>query len=124
MSPGNVLPPGGESLPRSLFGRPTRRSYRAAVAEVIRNVKSRHRLSNEALGDVIGCHEDTVGNAENESGDLNPVTLLNLAYAFGEEAIEPVRQLYLCAPVEPVTALDRITRIEAETAMLRKDLTA
>ena len=109
----------GES---SLFGRPTRRGYRSAVAEIVRNVKARHRLSNEDLADVIGCHRDTVENAENEISSLEAVTLLNIAYEFGEDAIEPVRQLYLCAPAEPVTPTDRLDRIEAEARMLRKEL--
>lgn len=87
----------------SLFGRPSSRSYRIAVAQTIRDVKARHKLSNERLAEIIGCSEQTAANAENECGDLSPVTLLSIAYAFGEEAIDPVRQLYLCAPSEPQT---------------------
>jgi DNA-binding XRE family transcriptional regulator len=118
----NVFPLGGETFPRSLFGRPTRGSYRAAVAQIIRDVKSQHKLSNVALADVVGVHEDTIENAENEAGNLDPVTLLNIAYAFGEDAIAPVRELYLCAPADPPTPVDRLARIEAETAMLRREL--
>lgn len=105
-----VFPLGEETLPRSLFGRPTRRGYRAAVAQIIRDVKARHALSNEALADEIGCHKDTVANAEDEVGNLDPVTLLNIAFRFGEEAIRPVRQLYLCAPVDPPTKNGLIRR--------------
>jgi transcriptional regulator with XRE-family HTH domain len=100
----NVLPLGAESsLPRSLFGRPAKGTYRAAVAQIIRDVKARQKLSNERLGEIIGCSGDTVSNAENEIGNLDAVTLLSIAYAFGEDAIGPVRQLYLCSPVEPPT---------------------
>jgi transcriptional regulator with XRE-family HTH domain len=107
----NVLPlPSESSLPRSLFGRPAKGSYRAAVAQIIREVKARHKLSNERLAEILGCHGDTVSNAENENGDLAAVTLLSIAYAFGEEAIEPVRSLYLCAPVEPQTKDSLIKR--------------
>jgi transcriptional regulator with XRE-family HTH domain len=97
-----------ETIGRSLFGRPASRSYRAAVAQTIRDIKSRQRLSNEALAEIVGCAEQTIANAENEVGDLTAVILLNLAYAFGEDAIEPVRQLYLCAPAEPKSILSEI----------------
>jgi DNA-binding XRE family transcriptional regulator len=77
-------------------------------------VKAVHGLSNEGLADEIGCHKDTVANAEDEVGNLDPVTLLNIAYAFGEEAIEPVRELYLCAPPQveesPSQKVDRLHR--------------
>jgi DNA-binding XRE family transcriptional regulator len=88
---------------RSLFGRPSSRSYRVAVAQIIRDVKASNKLSNERLAELIGCSEQTVANAENECGDLTAVILLSIGYAFGEEAIDPVRSLYLCAPVEMAT---------------------
>jgi DNA-binding XRE family transcriptional regulator len=90
-------------MPRSLFGRPSNRSYKTAVAQIIRDVKSANKLSNERLAELIGCSETTVFNAENEACDLAAVSLLNIAYAFGEEAIEPVRALYLCAPSDQPT---------------------
>jgi len=101
----NVLRPAPETFTRSLFGRPSSGSYRAAVAQVLREVKARHKLSNERLAEIVGCSEQTIANAEAERAEnnLNPVTLLNIAYAFGEDAIDPVRQLYLCAPVEAPT---------------------
>ena len=103
MSAPNVLYRLPETFSRSLFGRPTSGSYRAAIAQVIRDVKARHKLSNERLAEIIGCSEQTIANAETDRAEnnLNPVTLLNIAYAFGEEAIDPVRTLYLCAPVDP-----------------------
>jgi DNA-binding XRE family transcriptional regulator len=107
---------------RSLFGRPSSRSYRIAVAQTIRDVKARHKLSNERLAELIGCSEQTVANAENECGDMQAVTLLSLGYAFGEEAIAPVRALYLCAPTEQPTIADRLDRIEREAAAIRREL--
>jgi DNA-binding XRE family transcriptional regulator len=107
---------------RSLFGRPSSRSYRIAIAQVIRDVKARHKLSNERLGELIGCSEQTAANAENECGDLSPVTLLSIAYAFGEEAIAPVRSLYLCAPAEQPTIADRLDRIEREASAIRREM--
>jgi DNA-binding XRE family transcriptional regulator len=111
-------------MPRSLFGRPSNGSYKAAVAQVIRDVKAKNKLSNERLADLIGCSETTVFNAENEACDLAAVTLLNIAYAFGEEAIQLVRDLYLCAPAEQPTAETRLNRIEREINALRKEIDA
>lgn len=123
-SSADVLYPQPETFSRSLFGRPTSGSYRAAIAQIIRDVKARHRLSNERLAEIVGCSEQTIANAETDRAEnnLNPVTLLNLAYAFGEDAIDPVRQLYLCAPSEPPTVADRLDRIERETAMIRREV--
>lgn len=125
-SASDVLYPQPESFSRSLFGRPSSGSYRAAVAQVLREVKARHKLSNERLAEIVGCSEQTIANAETERAEnnLNPVTLLNIAYAFGEEAIEPVRALYLCAPVEQPTADTRLNRIEREINALRKEIGA
>ncbi|WP_028970134.1 helix-turn-helix transcriptional regulator [Sphingomonas sp. URHD0057] len=122
----DVLYRAPETFSRSLFGRPSSGSYRAAVAQVIREVKARHKLSNERVAELVGCSEQTIANAETDRAEnnLNPVTLLNIAYAFGEEAIEPVRALYLCAPTEEVTAETRLNRIEREVNALRKEIDA
>lgn len=123
-SAANVFPSGEESFPRSLFGRPTRKAYRAAVAQVIREVKARERLTNEALADMIGCHKDTVENAENEVGSLDPVTLLSIAYAYGEASIAPVRELYLCAPpLDRPSREERYRRVYAELGALEREET-
>lgn len=61
----NVLP---------LFDPPRQKSYRAAVAQIIRELKAREGLTNVALGEELGCSGETIGNAENEHTDLNAVT--------------------------------------------------
>lgn len=114
----NVVPPSQESFPRSLFGRPSSRSYKSAVAEVIRTVKAQHGLNNERLAELVGCDKDTIGNAEDEKNNLNAVTLFSIAYAFGEEAIDPIRLLYLCKPVDPPSRADRFRRIRKELTEL------
>lgn len=108
-------------MPRSLFGSPTRSAYRAAVAQVVRDVKAGNGLSNERLAERLRCSESTIFNAENENGNLDPVTLLTVAFEFGEAAIEPVRALYLCAPVEEPTLADRLRRIRGELAAIEKE---
>lgn len=95
-----------------LFGRVKRESYRKAIAQIIRSVKAAEKLSNEQLGEELGVSDQTIANAENEAGNLDAVTLLNIALIYGEDAIEPVRQLYLCAPAEEPTAAEREKAVE------------
>lgn len=106
----NVIPYGEETFPRSLFGKPSRRAYRAAVKEIILEIQRRKNWSSLELADFLGCHKDTIENVLEESSSLDVITLLNIAYAFGEEAIRPVRELYLCAPVDKLTKDDHIRR--------------
>ena len=110
----NIYPPETETLPRSLFGRPTRKAYRAAVKQIVLDVQARKGLSDLELADLIGCHKETVENARNEVNSLDVLTLLNIGYAFGEEAIHPVRNLYLFAAVEELTPRERIARATRE----------
>jgi DNA-binding XRE family transcriptional regulator len=118
----NTYPRTEETFPGSLFGRPSRRSYRAAVKQIVLDVKARYSLSSEDLAERIGVSKDTVDNAENEVSSLEAVTLFSIAYAFGEEAIEPVRQLYLCAPTEETTAPEDAAEIAALAHRLVKRL--
>lgn len=74
-------------------GRPTRNAYRAAVAKVVRDVKSREGLGNVELADRIGCSDDTIANAEGEKHNFDPVLLLNLEHEFGAGTIDPVLEL-------------------------------
>lgn len=113
MSGGNVLPQGAAGLP--LFEAPRQKTFRAAIAKIIRSIKAAHSLSNVELAETIGCCADTVSNAENENNDLSAVLLLRLAFHFGEAAIDPVRQLYLCRhESERKTVADRLREILAE----------
>jgi len=112
----NTYPLGAERLPRSLFGKPTRAVYRSAVKQIILDVQARNGLSDLELADLIGCGKDTIENARNEDNSLDVLTLLNIAYAFGEEAIQPVRNLYLFAAVEEMTPAERIERANREIA--------
>ena len=116
----SVLQPSQQSsdFSRVLLGAPTRGAYRAAVAVIIRDLKAVHGLSNERLAEKLRCSESTIFNAENENGNLDPVTLLTIAFEYGEQAIEPVRQLYLCAASEEPDAL---TLIERGMALLRRE---
>jgi transcriptional regulator with XRE-family HTH domain len=109
------------TMPRSLFGSPTRAAYRAAVAQIIRDAKARNGLSNERLAERLRCSESTIFNAENENGNLDAVTLLTIAFEFGEETIAPVRNLYLCAPPSDETMTEKRRRLIRELAALEDD---
>lgn len=126
-SAANVFPRTEENLPRSLFGKPKSRSYRAACKQIVLDVQARQRLSDQELADIIGCHKDTIQNVKEEACDLSAVTLLIIAYAFGEESIRPVRELYLCKPAEQPTALSEIEKARqalnaAEKIITERDL--
>lgn len=115
MTNGNVLP---------LFDPPRKMSYRSAVAHIIRNLKAEHGLSNVKLADLLDCSDETISNAENENTDLNAVTLLRIAYRFGEAAIDPVRELYLCRHAEPETLSDKLDGLQSQIDAIRKELAA
>jgi DNA-binding XRE family transcriptional regulator len=109
--------PQSSEMSHTLFGRPSGRSYRRAVADIIRNVKASKKIRAED----IGCSETTVYNAENENGDLSAVTLLSIAFKYGEDAIAPVRELYLCAAPEKPTRQERFRRLHAEIDALERE---
>jgi uncharacterized protein (DUF433 family) len=119
---GNVYPIPKETFPGSLFGKPTRKGYRAAIKSIVLGIQAAKGWDDQELADFIGCGKETIENARTEAHSLDVLTLLNIAYAFGENAIQPVRDLYLCKPVEPLGILDRVERIEAEAAALRRQL--
>lgn len=106
-----------------LFGRVANRDYRTAVADTIRELKAEKGLTNERLAEKLGCSEGTIANAENENGNLDPVTMLNLGAMFGgERRIRRILALINGSPDEPPTIVDRLTRIEREAAAIRKEL--
>jgi transcriptional regulator with XRE-family HTH domain len=73
--------------------RPTQAAYRQRCADVVRRLKLEHNLTNEELGDRLGCSDETISNVENMRTNLNPVTLLNIDFEFGAGTIDPIREL-------------------------------
>jgi transcriptional regulator with XRE-family HTH domain len=118
----NSYPRTEETFPASLFGRPSRDTYRAAVKQVVLDVKSRSGFDSEQLGEKLGVSKDTVENAEKMVSSLEAVTLLKIAFFYGEEVIAPVRALYLCAPTEHPSINDRLDRIEREARAIRSEV--
>lgn len=119
-SAANLYPRTEETFPASLFGAPKRDSYRAAVKQVILDVKALSGFDSEQLGEKLGISKDTVENAENQVCSMEAVTLLKIAFHYGEDAINPVRQLYLCAPASDETTTDKRRRLIRELAALEE----
>lgn len=68
---------------------PTRNELRDALAQIIRSVQSEHRLTDEALADVLGVSKGTIANVRNERTDLNQETIAKLGARFGPECLDP-----------------------------------
>ena len=95
--------------------RPTQNAYRQRCADVVRKLKATHSLTNEELGDRLGCSDETISNVENQRTNLNPVTLLNIDYEFGAGTIDPIRELSGARGV-PVGAICDTDALPALTA--------
>jgi hypothetical protein len=117
----NEYPVNAKSISPSLFGKPTKRSIRAAVKQMILDVQASNGLSDEELAEVIGGCKETVANWRDEAATMNTEALLVFAYSFGEEAIAPLRNLYLCAPPSDETKVEKRRRLIRELAALEDD---
>jgi uncharacterized protein (DUF433 family) len=115
---GNVYPIPKETFPGSLFGKPTRKGYRAAIKSIVLGIQAAKGWDDQELADFIGCGKETIENARTEAHSLDVLTLLNIAYAFGESAVQPVRDLYLCKPVDAETVPEKRRRLLRDLQML------
>lgn len=104
-----------------LFGPPSQKAYRAATSRDLREIRAKERLTNADLADALGCSHQTIVNALAEENDLNAVTVLRLAFVFGEEAISNIRSLYLCAAREPESISEKRRRLINELAALEDE---
>lgn len=111
----NVLP---------LYDPPRQKTFRAAVAKIIRDVKAREGLSNVEFAEAIGCCADTIGNAENENNDLSGVTLLRIGFEFGEDAIGPALELFRRRYEQPRTLAERFEAARVELELIGRELAA
>lgn len=94
-----------------MFGPPRQKTFRDAVAKMLRDVMSKHDLKPVELAEEIGACKDALDNWLAGENDMKAVTLLRIAYEFGEDAIAPVRELYLCRHVAPPTVEDHAKAI-------------
>jgi transcriptional regulator with XRE-family HTH domain len=91
-------------------GTVTTKSYRNAVAEIIRTLQLLHDLTDLDLAERIGCSVGTVRNARNEECDLGAVYLSRIEAAFGTGSIDPYLRLAgsRCAPIEADESADAL----------------
>lgn len=75
-------------------GRPTKSSYQSAVKKIIETVGA--GLTDVELAEKLGCSDTTISNARNKKGSLCAVTLANIGYEFGHDAILPFAELFDC----------------------------
>ena len=73
--------------------RPTKKSYRAAVKQIILNLQADHGLNDPELAERLGCSGPTVANVRKELTNLDGVTLANIEYEFGPGALDPLLAL-------------------------------
>jgi transcriptional regulator with XRE-family HTH domain len=92
--------------------------YQAAVSRVILEIRAEYGYkSAEALADKVGCSKSTILNGENGTGNLDAVTLLNLAMFHGGEArLKRVIGLINGCPPKQLTPFERIARANREIA--------
>jgi len=103
-----------------LFGRISSRDYRGAVAQIVREIKAERGYTNERLAEILGCSETTVYNAENENGNLDGVTMLNLgAMCGGMKRLRRIEALVNGNPPEPRTEDDELADIELRIGAFR-----
>jgi hypothetical protein len=125
----NVLadPDGFEqtAVQRVLFQRPKEDDYKKAVRQILLTIKAAHGYSNAEIAKALGCSIGTVKNAVKDYPPhcLDAVTLLNIAWIFKEQAIAPVRALYLCNPADAPTIADDFDDLRARLNALEKRTT-
>ena len=125
----NVLATGTEPFQSSdpmpgLFKQVRDKDYQSVVSRIILEIRAEYGYkSAEALADKIGCSKSTVLNGENGTGNLDPVTLLNLALFHGGEArLKRVLALINGHPPKPMTPFERIARANREIASALNEL--
>lgn len=74
-------------------GRPTKKSYRQAVKQIVLDIQAQHGLNDEELAERVGCSGPTIANARREANNLDGVTLASFEFEFGPGAIDPFMAL-------------------------------
>lgn len=104
-------------------------AYRAAVEEILRQIRRATGLSDARLAALIGCSASTVRNARSGHTSLDPALLLRIEQEFGPGAIDPFLALANLRAVplpqantigDPalaiVTALHRIIEVQSASS--------
>lgn len=78
-------------LPRA--PRPTKKSYRAALKQIVLDIQAEEGLNDAELAERLSCSAPTIANVRKELNNLDGVTLANIEYEFGPGAIDPFMSL-------------------------------
>jgi transcriptional regulator with XRE-family HTH domain len=71
------------------MARPTKKSYRAAIKQIVLDLQAQHGLNDPELAERLGCSAPTIANARKELTNLDGVTLANIEFEFGPSALDP-----------------------------------
>ena len=88
---------------------PDTKSYRAAIAAIIRDIQHRARETDQQTADRLGVSVGTIRNARDEKADLSGLTLAKIGSLYGNEALAPfaalsARECDVCENVIPSMA--------------------
>ncbi len=67
--------------------------YREAVAEILRNVQSDHKVTLAEIAEKIDVSLGTISNAANKKADLSSIFLNRIGRMFGPDALDPYARL-------------------------------
>jgi hypothetical protein len=101
---------------------PGQKSLRDAIARCVKKVQADHDLDDDELEEKLLCSDETLRNARNKKHTLGTVSIMRLAYFYGEDAIEPImaltRRHY---NPEPETTAEKRKRLIRELAALEEE---
>lgn len=69
-------------------------SYRDAIAEILRNIQSEHKVTLLEIADATDISLGTVSNAANKKADLNSIYMHRLGKVYGPCTLDPYHRLH------------------------------
>jgi hypothetical protein len=101
---------------------PNQNILRDAIAKVVKKIQADKDLDDCELEEKLLCSDETLRNARNKKHTLSIVSVMRLAYFYGEDVIEPIlavaRREY--AP-EPETISEKRRRLIRELQALEDE---
>jgi DNA-binding XRE family transcriptional regulator len=100
--------------------------YQREVSRLILEIRAEYGYkSADEMAKKVGCSKGTILNGENGTGNIDAVTLLNIALAHGGEfRLKRILALINGCPPPPVTPFERIARANREIASALHQLEA
>ena len=100
--------------------------YQREVSRLLLEIRAEYGYrSAEELAKKVGCSKGTILNGENGNGNMDAVTLLNIALAHGGEyRLKRILALINGCPPPPITPFERLARANREIASALHQLEA